>query len=262
MTLTSDGLGEDGAALEEVRQTLMTHMWPGMVRKDSLRSGGTFESDEEVGLDSDEEDAGPEAIFPVTFASTSAHRTQAGPASEFPNMEELRKHLHDEQEEPDWDKRVGPGEEEYARLDEWLDEDDDEFPAQSTLPMEEAEPEAERSRNGMLEAEQDQNIGAQIGDGFQDDFDDFAPFQAGPSRRRKPGDGGDLVSMDPTPLLMHLQDVRAELAEVEDEVERRKRAGREVERAMKELGMSVDEFELDEDEDMSADLMEVHDGDR
>lgn len=96
------------------------------------------------------------------------------------------------------------------------------------------------------------------GDGFEDDF---ADFQSGPTpdrtaqgivsyqRQPKTGRNGQDpdLPMDPTPLLLHLQSIRAELAGLPDEDERRVRAAREV---MAILGLKGDEVGVEDDEGM------------
>lgn len=72
------------------------------------------------------------------------------------------------------------------------------------------------------------------GSGFDDDF--------GPA----PSSGEPNIPLDPTPLLLHLQNVRAELADVEDEDERRVRAAREVAQLLGQLGFGEGDLGLDE----------------
>jgi hypothetical protein len=231
--------------LEEVRQTLMTHMWPGMVRKaTSGPSGELIDSDEDDLEEYEEEEES--AVFPVTFApSTSQTKEGVLSTTDFPGLEELRRELPDGQE----DEEVHLEEEEYARLDDWLDDEDgDEFVAlpEDQEDHDELEGSIVRSRSPSPPAEEKEEAG------FEDDFDDFAPFQAAPHRRsgREEDGGHGLLSMDPTPLLLHLQAVRAELAGVEDEDDRRKRAGKEVERVMRGMGMGDLDFGMgDEDGD-------------
>ncbi len=257
------------SSLERVRQTLMTHMWPGMVRKTSAgplrglkysddEEDGGFEGEGEEGKEGEGKEESVE--FPVTFASSSAPtvtKEERIRGEIFPGLDELRGQLpeKDDEDEP----RIN--EEEYARLDEWLDEDGEEdfmgLAADDDQDVvfasgSEGEDVAEGSKSQSLEMSKDEE-----GDGFADDFDDFAPFQAPPTRTTVIGDGGDgLLSMDPTPLLLHLQTIRAELAGVEDEDERRIRAGREVERVMRGVGMDgslgVDEWDDDGMDDLGG----------
>jgi hypothetical protein len=72
--------------------------------------------------------------------------------------------------------------------------------------------------------------------GFEDDF--------GPAPTVASGEPN--IPLDPTPLLLHLQNVRAELADVEDEDERRVRAAREVAQLMGQLGFGEGDLGLDE----------------
>jgi hypothetical protein len=69
---------------------------------------------------------------------------------------------------------------------------------------------------------------------FEDDFADFAPFQSAPPTG--PSGEGGAGGIDPTPLLLHLQNVREELAGL-DEDTRRERAGKEVESVLMSLGL-------------------------
>ncbi|KAJ9117533.1 hypothetical protein QFC22_004383 [Naganishia vaughanmartiniae] len=55
------------------------------------------------------------------------------------------------------------------------------------------------------------------------------------------------IPIDPTALLSHLQSLRVELAGVENEDERRARAGREVVDVMRGLGIRLDDLDLDLD---------------
>lgn len=278
--------------LETIRQTLMTHMWPDMVRKPlNRRDNPEFPGDSDVD-DSDNDDealnAGGPSTFPTVFNTTSAERVQHG-AEDFPGLEELKAQLQLDNLDRfdnsrglarlemmedlmygglDEDLAGGPGPEEYARLDDWLDEDDegDDF---GFAPLDDGEegddladgagPDAQstsvehnvvdnrRTRQPEFQPEFQPTIDGLDGDGddgFEDDFDDFAAFQSAPQERPR-GTAGSL-SLDPTPLLLHLQSVRAELAEVGDEDERRVRAGREVARVMRDLGLGDD---LDDDDD-------------
>lgn len=274
--------------LETIRQTLMTHMWPDMVRKPlNRRDNPEFPGDSDVD-DSDNDDqalnAGGPSRFPTVFNTTSAEIAQHG-AEEFPGLDELKAQLQLDNLDRfdnsrglarlemmedlmygglDEDLAGGPGPEEYARLDDWLDEDDegDEF---GFAPLDDGEegddladgagPDAQstseehnvvddrRTRQPEFQPAID-GLDGDGDDGFEDDFDDFAAFQSAPQERPR-GTVGSL-SLDPTPLLLHLQSVRAELAEVGDEDERRVRAGREVARVMRDLGLGDD---LDDDDD-------------
>lgn len=92
-------------------------------------------------------------------------------------------------------------------------------------------------RESRNELEFDDDFGPPPSSGLSD------PFGAGPSDFNMP--------IDPTPLLLHLQNVRAELADVEDEDERRVRAAREVAMLMGQMGlgegMGLDELEFDDE---------------
>ena len=165
-----------------------------------------------------------------------------------------------------------PGEEEYARLEEWLDDDDggegrDDYGQHGGegqgengfTPLGDDEQEgggeeeagtvdSGRGSSAQRDTVKDKEApsGAAIpyddetqGDKtFDDDFDDFAAFQSAPSRSAKHKDLDVNATIDPAPLLYHLQSVRAELAGL-DEEERRERAGKEVARVMRDLGFDA-----------------------
>ena len=281
------------SGLETVRQTLMTHMWPNMIRKPL----GTRENPSIAAIEHDSALSSPRegdgqsssaitspirAHFPMTFESSPA-----GPSWQrldrsimlsgdgdihdsvaFPGLDELKAQIQlaDLEEfeksgmfgrrgrldamDEDWDD-VEPGAEEYARLDEWLDAD--ELQDMSTALDDQeglgVEDEIEASafdedvldvKDGerQLEEGPSERSSGQDHDAFEDDFDDFSAFQSAPVNPTSRNDG--LLSLDPTPLLLHLQNVRAELAGVSDEDERRVRAGKEVARVMRDLGMGGD----------------------
>ncbi|KAL1408465.1 hypothetical protein Q8F55_005277 [Vanrija albida] len=236
--------------LETVRQTLMTHMWPNMERKAGRRTLPRPEVEDDG---SDEEgNAGPR--FPVGFGAVDAPRA-AGPASDFPALPAAERNGHggdeadyaqmlDGDEDDDFGgfaSAPGPSAAEYARLDAWLD-DDGELPpptaedvALAELAELAAHPGAARL-HGFRAPESDDE-----GDGFDDNFTARAAAPALP--------------LDPTPILLHLQQVRAELSQVADEDERRDRAGREVTRLMQSLGLGGGAFDLDDDDE--EDLAEI-----
>jgi len=225
----------------------MTHLWPSMIRKpDSGASDDLYDSDEGELLDDEmEDDFEGSAAFPVTFTSSSSARQPEGSGitgPDFPGLEELRRQLPEGDEE---DEEVRLEDEEYARLDDWLDDDElDQLPMsneradQNDMDVEELAREEERDKaeGSTCRSQSPMEFGAEGNGGFEDDFDDFTPFQSGPSRSQK-GNGDGSLSMDPTPLLLHLQTLRAELAGVENEDDRRSRAGKEVERVMRDLGI-------------------------
>jgi hypothetical protein len=149
----------------------------------------------------------------------------------------------------------GPGEEEYARLDAWLDDDDDDETRAGFAPLDDDGEDIDDRPDAITNEQNDDNAlsGSRpraMGRTFDDDFDDFAAFQSAP-----PGPptlhGGQHLTPDPTPLLLHLQSVRAELAGM-DEEERRTRAGQEVARVMRDLGF---------DDIDASDLLAVDDAD-
>ena len=287
--------------LETVRQTLMTHMWPKMVRKalrirenPSLPTDSMLEDPISITPPTRSQLDDLSSSFPVAFDPAIAGPSRLpsgglGPSrfdderardTAFPDMEELRRQvamaefgqdglisggrlasLDRLEDELDF----GPDSEEYAKLDEWLqvgeDDFDDEFGDLGMVLPHEDETNGEGDRlRGVSSHEQtnptsedvpreDDHVPMDTGQhGFEDDFDDFSAFQSGQ---------GDLQSVDPTPLLLHLQNVRAELAGVTNEDERRVRAGKEVTRLMRDLGMS-DGLGMDDLED--EDDLELVDG--
>lgn len=174
-----------------------------------------------------------------------------------------------------------PSEAEFARLDAWLDGDDGDdlaalgrlraladgaagfsaqelgddfglgpmpslpasalpsssvFPPSSLTPSDRPAPSAP-ARPPSDPAHGGTANGTRAANGTSGFEDDFGPAPGGP-------DGN--IPLDPTPLLLHLQNVRAELADVEDEDERRVRAAREVARLMGQLGFGEGELGLDE----------------
>lgn len=145
----------DLPALESIRQTLQTHMWPSMVRKQPLT-------------------AQARDPFPVQFDQPSTARPLA---------------VAQTAQEDDA---------EYAMLGESLD-----------------------------------------GLSFEDDF---ADFQSATTR----APAATSASLDPTALLMHLNAVREQLAHVQDEDERRVRAGREVQKVLADLGLDIDSDDSDD----------------
>ncbi|CAK9784275.1 hypothetical protein CC85DRAFT_284897 [Cutaneotrichosporon oleaginosum] len=234
--------------LETVRQTLMTHMWPTMVRKAPGRHAAGPEQRLPPGAEPRERVPTMDyATFPVTFGAGAdgVEERPAGPASDFPVgcdavSQDPAAQDADEDSDDGFGDFEGPGAEEYARLDEWLDGDGDEdmpvvrgeatsthAPATAhTAPASSAPPAA--TLNGTSTAPTT---------GFEDDFDAHEA-SSDPN-----------LPLDPTPILLHLQNVRAELADVEDEDERRVRAGAEVARLMRSLGLGGDDLGLDEFDD-------------
>ena len=139
----------------------------------------------------------------------------------------------DQDDNGDW---VGA---EYAKLDDWLDENENENENGN-----EEEDTTQDQNDEIPMGEPDLDIAGEEKSGtidqvsteesqFEDDFADFAPFQSAPSTG--PGEGG-AGGIDPTPLLLHLQNVREELAGL-DEDTRRERAGKEVESVLMSLGL-------------------------
>ena len=219
--------------VEQVKQTLMTHMWPNMVRK-------TRQPDPGISLLDQEDEEVSHQSFPTTFdPARDSHLPSSGA---FPTLDEITEQIKMDQdddetferlarlemlEENDWDE-IMPPDEEYARLDEWLEEDGpDEDLADAT--DEDARDEPPRSVVMADKTPPGRPPLTTTDSGFDDDFTDF---QSAPTRIPS-------TTLDPTPLLLHLQSIRAELADLEDEDERRRRAGEEVEALMRTLGMEV-----------------------
>lgn len=259
--------------LETIRQTLMTHLWPGMVRKPA-QGANTLPAargpiDDNVDEDEEDEDvsaqAGP-STFPISFNPSQPNATgeqlERHLDEAFPDLAELKAQIEMDDFErfetgnsSGTDRLAmldsmfgGPGDEEYARLDEWLDADEQ----GGFEPLEDGQGEAVGREQGQQPRHREEGAEETIevhppgGDTeedvrFDDDFDDFAAFQSAPTRSTSIGVH---LTADPTPLLMHLQTVRAELAGL-DEEERRIRAGKEVARVMRDLGFDdVDASDL------------------
>jgi len=212
------------------------------------------------------------ADFPVTFnqlqsqsrAPTNDLNESANP-DDFPGLDELRSQIMLE----DLDKRQGGGDHkfsrldmmdgfddfdendggdwvgaEYAKLDDWLDENENENgnenenenQGEGTTHVQNGEipighPDLDAAREEKLERDRSGPIDPLEESQFDDDFADFAPFQSAP-----PTGSGAAGGLDPTPLLLHLQNVREELAGL-DEDTRRERAGKEVESVLMSLGL-------------------------
>jgi hypothetical protein len=253
----------------------MTHMWPNMIRKpiQSRLDMGFEDDDEDYHEEIDDVDDETKADFPVTFnplqsrAPTNDLNESANP-DDFPGLDELRSQIMLE----DLDKRQKGGDHkfsrldmlddfddfdgddggdwvgaEYAKLDDWLDENENENGNENEnanegedtthdqngeiaigdpdLDMPNEEP-LERVNSGPIDQMEESQ--------FEDDFADFAPFQSAPPTG--PGAAGGAGGLDPTPLLLHLQNVREELAGL-DEDTRRERAGKEVESVLMSLGL-------------------------
>jgi hypothetical protein len=247
----------------------MTHMWPNMIRKpiQSRLDMGFEDDDEDYHEEIDDVNDKTKAEFPVTFdplqsrAHTNDLNESANP-DDFPGLDELRSQIMLE----DLDKLHGKDElairrdmmdvfddfgentnyrdwlkGDYARLDDWLEEDEDgdgdRLPNQR--PPVEYDEQLERAQLEQLEEELARDTAEEREEGleesqFEDDFADFAPFQSAPPTGRS-GEGG-AGGLDPTPLLLHLQNVREELAGL-DEDTRRERAGKEVESVLMSLGL-------------------------
>ncbi|WVQ68872.1 uncharacterized protein L199_007081 [Kwoniella botswanensis] len=323
--------------LEIIRQTLMTHLWPSMNRK-PLNIANTSELPRPSEISNLTPPPASSStlpiphIFPETFQPTSSSQIPPiGPSgSSFPDLEDLKREiakanfgidfddidkldrLNDDFDFDDEDEDFGPAEEEYARLDDWLDSDDEDInniksnkdgiepdgketipPKQDDLasvlesiskqdqqilhPHPEPQPQP-RLEGDWLDTDDkkfdpissdlpsrststalpQQHVQEGDAEGFEDDFDvdEFTEYQTAPSTQSRPHQRQDnlentdmTLSMDPTPLLLHLQSVRAELAAVEDPDERRFRAGKEVQQILASLGMGEmgdDDLGLDE----------------
>jgi hypothetical protein len=272
----------------------MTHMWPNMARKplSTLSRGIDLDWDDDEHLN-DDETTQPSAEFPVSFNlsadSSSTTHAQAGTGTDnqdddFPGLDELKSQIMLEDLElrhntsggqmmdrlgfsrldmmdDDFDDGDGGDwvEAEYAKLDDWLEEDDDEGQGQGEGGSRDEEGVVTENQNdhnhkhdqlqGMNHTQSAQP--EQEESQFEDDFADFAPFQSGPHPHpvAATATGPGSASLDPTPLLLHLQNVREELAGM-DEDTRRVRAGREVESVLKSLGLAGLDWDDDGDDDM------------
>lgn len=194
------------------------------------------------------------ATFPVTFGSgaSAAVTTQvrpAGPASDFPEVDgyaavpqDPSHALEEEDDEGEFGEFSGLGGEEYARLDEWLDGEEEPMPVVRGDSNGDNADEEPAGKHDLLAPAAAAADGAAVPNGadagFEDDF--------GPSPSAGHDEGEAQLPLDPTPILLHLQNVRAELADVDDEDERRVRAGAEVARLMRSLGLGGDDLGLDE----------------
>ena len=252
--------------LESIRQTLMTHLWPSMVRKplsnprgqpnDSIPATREHEDENEI---PSEEDMDPNrSSFPISFDPSKEQTVE--PRQQFPGLAELKAQIElDDFDRYDRDGEFGygngtgpsrldmldeilggPGMKEYARLDDWLDDDEVDMSREGFVSLDtDDHDDHDEHQNGEVEEKHqhdtfDDKARSVEMPSFDDDFDDFAAFQSGPSQPL-PESG---LSMDPTPLLLHLQSVRAELAGLGEE-ERRLRAGKEVARVMRDLGFDT-----------------------
>lgn len=262
-------------------------MWPSMVRRGQAAAAVTLDlSDYDVpdGADTAADHTRPS--FPVTFTSDLQPSSDAAgsasfvvldkPDLAFPDLGELRAQVEESRsrateddsdlDDTDADEAREPGAEEYARLDEWLDEDDDELGRDfmpvligqegASLPLEDEAGPSQSPSAGTVTRDPATRAAVAAEEQFDDDFDDFAAFQSapsGPSKPRADATAGGVTGLDPTPLLLHLQAVRAELSGVENADERRARAGKEVLRVMRDLGMGggLEEDDLDDLDDFA-----------
>ncbi|WWD00196.1 hypothetical protein V866_007105 [Kwoniella sp. B9012] len=320
--------------VEIMRQTLMTHLWPSMNRK-PLNIANTSE----LPRPSEISDLTPPPassstlpiphMFPETFQPTLSSQIPpiGSSGSSFPDLEDIKREiakadfgidfddidkldrLNDDFDFDDEDEDFGPAEEEYARLDDWLDSDDEginniksngddrNVNAKESIPPKQddlalvlesiskqdqqilhPQPQPQPGLEGDWLDTDDKKFDPILSDlpsrststalpqepkpsgeeGFEDDFDvdEFTEYQTAPSTQSRPRQRQDnlenmdmTLAMDPTPLLLHLQSVRAELAAVEDPDERRFRAGKEVQQILASLGMGEmadDDLGLDE----------------
>lgn len=270
--------------LEIIRQTLQTHLWPGMSRKplytSSQMPASTSSSNESSRAPSPEH-----AQFDVTFNPSAQDKKEESVLGEgsngeegmgqFPNLQELVAQMYgaDFAAVDDFDKfdgfstgleslslaergtyvslddmELSQDYDDYQNLEEWLEGDDESKGAE----IEETNGRARNEVEDQLDQDSDQldpgfesdpNKHESHSTGFQDDFTDFHTAPPPSSST-----GSATLALDPTPLLLHLQSVRAELAGVEDEDERRLRAGREVAHMLKTLGL-----EVGDDDDLGLD---------
>lgn len=273
--------------LEIIRQTLQTHLWPGMSRK-PLHTSSQMPASTSSSIESSRAPSPEHAQFNVTFnpsVQTKKEDSILGEGSngeegmgQFPNLQELIAQIYgaDFAAVDDFDKfdglstgleslslaergtyvslddmELSQGYDDYQNLEEWLEGDDEMIESKGT----EIEETNDRARNEVEDQldqdddkldpvfESDPNEHESHPIGFQDDFTDFHTAPPPSSST-----GSATLALDPTPLLLHLQSVRAELAGVEDEDERRLRAGREVAHMLKTLGL-----EVGDDDDLGLD---------
>ncbi|KIR33116.1 hypothetical protein I352_04485 [Cryptococcus deuterogattii MMRL2647] len=273
--------------LEIIRQTLQTHLWPGMSRK-PLHTSSQMPASTSSSIESSRAPSPEHAQFSVTFnpsVQTKKEDSILGEGSngeegmgQFPNLQELIAQIYgaDFAAVDDCDKfdglstgleslslaergtyvslddmELSQGYDDYQNLEEWLEGDDEMIELKGT----EIEETNDRARNEVEDQldqdgdkldpvfESDPNEHESHPIGFQDDFTDFHTAPPPSSST-----GSATLALDPTPLLLHLQSVRAELAGVEDEDERRLRAGREVAHMLKTLGL-----EVGDDDDLGLD---------
>ncbi|TYJ58161.1 hypothetical protein B9479_000985 [Cryptococcus floricola] len=315
--------------LHIIRQTLQTHMWPGMARK-PLHASSQLPGSPTSSIGSGEGQGSLDhAAFDVTFdvnasplPRQNAHEDKAGDHEQkeetvFPDLSELRAqlasaefgsidaldryaHLFSSSEsdsgfpsaalagldgpymslnDMDLFPDGGDGGKEYERLEDWLEKDDDEF-----------EPELLRRDQTSQEENAEQETPKE-GDWLENDDKRFEPSLSGPLPELKPGEDwqkvehghptdsfeeegfeddfdsfqsaqprAETLALDPTPLLLHLQQVRSELSSLNNEDERRERAGAEVATMLNMLGMGLDEGEeglLDFDEFAGEELADT-----
>lgn len=227
------------------------------------------DEDEEYNNGKEIQDQEKTSDFPITFNPSQPgilidSRESTNP-DEFPGLDELRSQIMLE----DLDKLHGRDEisirrdmmdvfddftednpnhmdwlgAEYTRLDDWLDEDEGRIVDRDQNNHQDVEYDEEQDIADLKKLQEELGEGQQLEDGigegieesqFEDDFADFAPFQSAPQPVRPTSGVGE--GLDPTPLLLHLQNVREELAGL-DEDTRRERAGREVESVLMSLGL-------------------------
>ncbi|WWC67570.1 uncharacterized protein I206_101479 [Kwoniella pini CBS 10737] len=306
--LTEDDDERPMEPLEVIRQTLQTHIWPNMARK-PLNVASTSQIPTTISPSSSTSSSPRTHAFPETFQASININPPIGPSgSSFPGLDELRAEIFkadygdiDRLNKLDDDfgfSGLGPSQDEYTRLEEWLDSDEeggdlDDYQSiqddvnaidpdnigETALDSEPPRPpnvetyidtnendagQLSNIQEGDWQDEDDMKFDPILSDlppkstrtiqkneeienkeKFEDDFDDFAEFQDGPSvSSRNPNLEDPTLSLDPTPLLLHLQSVRAELAGVTDEDERRVRAGKEVQQILATLGLGEMEDDL------------------
>ncbi|AAW43131.1 hypothetical protein CNBD1310 [Cryptococcus deneoformans B-3501A] len=264
--------------LDIIRQTLQTHLWPGMSRK-PLHTSSQMPASAPSSTTSSRAPSPEHAQFDVTFNPPVQDRKGDGEQGEgnsekkrmgqFPDLQELVAQMYgadfaavDSFDKFDQfstgleslslaergtyvsldDMELSQDNDDHQNLEEWLDEDEERMESKS-IEIEEKNGRTSREAEDQLHQDSDQfdpvfepNLSNHEPQppGFQDDFTDFQSAPPPPSST-----GSATLALDPTPLLLHLQSVRAELAGVEDEDERRVRAGREVAHMLKTLGLEV-----------------------
>lgn len=150
-------------------------------------------------------------------------------------------------------------EEEFEKLDAWLKEEEEEDPtsekAEDFKPHDDSDGKGKRrevySNKDQSDGKAEGNNKKMATDKFEDDFSDFVIAPSGskepissttttttipPSNSTIPDHHLDSL-LDPSQLLSHLSSLRSQLSQLENEDERRLRAGEEVEKVLRMMGL-------------------------